>query len=385
VLVAPGGSHTSRWAQEQQFSADATPVTSLSRSPSGNRLHRDFASTGGFPVSPIYPAPSPHAGPHANQQYSRTEDTPADFHPADSYNEVGFSPTILSVLMSFEELQRQLHELLSPAAVALTQLMQRLVGFSADLLFLSERCHRSAQYTEGDRLLALRAAVEGALESDHHDGVHELVCGRGRRRLDNLQVLVQQVQLGSKELQRLAMRSRTECDFTGAQALDEVAADLTGCLARIEEGLREGVFSMLDAEHGVASAEYGLEITEHIAREGTGFITSDYIFQFASGKEGHSIGSLAIIAGAGAVLRYIRARWPELTALSAPLYGQPQLPSHGHEGQWGELSFEVESKAAAAGAASPLQEAASGCVSNYIYNSCYVCAYSCCAIRMQSD
>ena len=284
-----------------------------------------------------------------------------EFNPAEAYNDVGFSPTILSVLLSFEELQHQLHELLSPAAIALTQLVQRMVGFSADLLHLAERCHRSGQYSEGDRLLTLRAVVEATIDADHQDSTQELVCGRGRRRLDNAQVLMQQVQVGSKELQRLAIRSRAESDFTGAQALDEVAADLTGCLARIEQAMQSGVFSMLDSENGAATPEAGLEIHELIAREGTMFISSDYIFQFASGREGHSIGSLAIIAGAGAILRFIRAEWPGLTALSAPLYGQPQLPSHGAEAQWGELSFEREAKGAGGREVqSPLSSAAHG-------------------------
>lgn len=246
--------------------------------------------------------------------------------------------------MSFEELQRQLHELLSPASVSLTQLIQRLVGISADLLHLSEHSHRAGQYDEGDRLLSLRAVIEDTIDADLQDNAHELVCGRGRRRMDYVQVLMQQVTQGSRELQRLAIRSRAESDFTGAQALDEVAADLTKCLNKIEANLAAGVFSLLDTENGSAVMEGGLEIHELIAREGTFFLTSDYIFQVTAGREGHSIGSLAIIAGAGAVLRYIRAEWPNLTALSAPLYGTPQLPSHGEEQQWGELSFEVENR-----------------------------------------
>jgi len=50
------------------------------------------------------------------------------FSTVEHYNQVGFSPTILTVLMSFEELQQQLGQLLSPASMALTALMQRLIG-----------------------------------------------------------------------------------------------------------------------------------------------------------------------------------------------------------------------------------------------------------------
>ena len=59
---------------------------------------------------------------------------------------------------------------------------------SADLLHLSQRNHLAGQYAEGDRVLALRAAVEASIDADLRDNSSELVCGRGRRRLDNLQV-----------------------------------------------------------------------------------------------------------------------------------------------------------------------------------------------------
>ena len=60
---------------------------------------------------------------------------------------------------------------------------------SADLLHLSQRNHLAGQYAEGDRVLALRAAVEASIDADLRDNSSELVCGRGRRRLDNLQVI----------------------------------------------------------------------------------------------------------------------------------------------------------------------------------------------------
>lgn len=63
------------------------------------------------------------------------------------------------------------------------------------------------------------------------------------------------------------------------------------------------MYFLINFPPGTPATEGGIEINELIAREGTSFLTSDYIFQFASGREGHSIGSLAIVAGAGAVLR----------------------------------------------------------------------------------
>jgi hypothetical protein len=256
-----------------------------------------------------------------------------------SFNQVGFSPAILNVLLSFEELQIQLHQLLAPASCALTLLIQRLLGTSADLLTLAERNHHSGHYDEGERLLNLRAVIEATIDADAGDSATERVCGRGRGRLDNIQVLIQQVQSGGRELQRLAIRCRADNDFTGAQALDEVAKDLSRCLSRLELGLSQGAFSMLDCESGDNTMEgVGAELNEILAREGTYLIDADFVFLFTSGKEGHSLGSLAIVAGAGAVLRFIRCNWPGLTALSAPLSSQSQIPSHADDsniGLWG--------------------------------------------------
>ena len=338
-----------------RFGAEISPIygahTGGSTGPSGHITNSHASSTGALTSSNAAAADSSEMMPL--------------FNTANAYNQVGFSPTILSVLVSFEELQHQLRELMSPASIALTLLLQRLVGVSGDLLYLAERNHHSSQYDESDRLLALRSVIENTIDADLTDSAQELVCGRGRRRLDNLQVLIQQVQVGCRELQRLAIRSRAESEYTGAQALDEVAADLSKSLGRVEQVLSGSAFSLLDGENGNSNGHHdsggGLEITELIAREGTSLISSDFLFQFCSGREGHSIGSLAIVAGAGAVLRHIRAFWPNLTALSAPLSGQPQLPAHGDEQHWGDMSYEIEAKfsATAAGnafAQSPLQD-----------------------------
>jgi hypothetical protein len=58
-----------------------------------------------------------------------------------------------------------------------------------------------------------------------------------------------------------------------------------------------------------------LDINERIAREGTDWLTSNFLFSYCCGPRGQSIGSLAIIAGAGAVLRYIKTFWPSFTIL----------------------------------------------------------------------
>ena len=156
---------------------------------------------------------------------------------------------------------------------------------------------------------------------------------------------------GARELQRLAVRARAEHDFTGAAALSEAASDLEHSLQQVRRCAQP--FSFLDGDMPVASRTAstappsallgaasrrggvgvgeGVEVSERIAREGSAaFIDADFLFDFACGSdEGHSIGSLAIVAGAGAVLRDIRAHWPGLSALQADAgpYGDAKASS----------------------------------------------------------
>ena len=51
----------------------------------------------------------------------------------------------------------------------------------------------------------------------------QLLCGRGRRRIDNCSVVVDQVRQAVRELQRLTVKAKTYRDFSGAQALDAMA------------------------------------------------------------------------------------------------------------------------------------------------------------------
>lgn len=154
-----------------------------------------------------------------------------------------------------------------------------------------------------------------------------LVCGRGRRRIDNCRLIVEQVRQAVKELQRLVIKARTQHDFTGAQALDAMAGELKQQQCKLDESLQEFTFLSADSEDIIEppvikkSASNNvthsyININEKIARDGTKFFTADFIFQNQSIRSGgHSIGSLAIVAGAGAVLRHIRQYWPDFTAL----------------------------------------------------------------------
>jgi hypothetical protein len=287
-------------------------------------------------VPPTYPTPvsdcsytHPHSAPGvadiddsglelrlSPQPYSQLDRTAATFF-AQRFNDVGFSPAILNVLISFEDLQLQLKELLELPSAALNELLLRFVGISSDLLQLSDMNISIGNLSESDRLLMLRDAVDSTIDADLQDLGEESsrsTCGRGRSRLSDLDTLVRQVKVGRRELQRVAVRARLEKDFTGAQALDSVAADLSKSLFRLQQSMSP--FSLLSVEDDLNISDVGLEINDRIARDGSSFITADFLFNFSNSSR-HSIASLAVIAGAGAILRHVRKSWPGLTALKA--------------------------------------------------------------------
>ncbi len=135
------------------------------------------------------------------------------------------------------------------------------------------------------------------------------IGGRGARRVDNLLLLGDEVGQAVKDAQRLAARTKIQRDFSGAAALDESIKELTSALAVLVRS------TTLSADHQKNSfADMG----ERVARDGTSFITSDYLFLFpfvTSSGELHTIGSIAVAAGCGSVLRSIREKWPGFTAL----------------------------------------------------------------------
>lgn len=304
---------------------------------------------------PTYPTPvsdSSYTHPHSAsgiddsglelrfspQPYSQLDRTAATFF-AQRFNDVGFSPAILNVLISFEELQLQLKELLELPSAALNELLLRFVGISSDLLQLSDMNISIGNLPESDRLLMLRDAVDSSIDADLQDLDEESarsICGRGRSRLSDLDTLVRQVKVGRKELQRVAVRARLEKDFTGAQALDSVAADLSKSLFRLQQSMMP--FSLLSVEDDLNISDAGLEINDRIARDGSSFITADFLFNFSNSSR-HSIASLAVIAGAGAILRHIRKSWPGLTALKARGGSHNGLTLTG-EGAWDQLTGE---------------------------------------------
>lgn len=226
----------------------------------------------------------------------------------------GFSQTIMSTLQSFEELQSQLETLLTPIGISHTELLCRLIGVRNNLHNLVEINMHTGNHHEKERLSELVAIVDDTIDADEQDfDVEEDgFIGRGTKRIDNIWELTKQTEEGINELRKFKTRARAQGDYTAAQAFESMEKALDSRVEEVEKSLMQ--FNLLDSDNDDVSLEV-MDIKERIAREGTGFFTSDYIFSYSSGPKGHSIGSLAIVAGAGAVLRFIKAAWPHLTAL----------------------------------------------------------------------
>ena len=166
---------------------------------------------------------------------------------ADSPMNQDFSVVIYDLLVSFENLQNQLVALLTPASLALNSLLCRLRGVHKNLMSLVDINLQASQYSEADRLRHLASVIDATIDADLEDeenviddndgyslvsgagfpeqtgGSFRLLCGRGRRRIDNCAVIADQVRQAVKELQRLTMKAKLHQDFTGAQALDAMA------------------------------------------------------------------------------------------------------------------------------------------------------------------
>jgi len=167
-----------------------------------------------------------------SQQTGAMIDTLGRSASTDSYD--SFSTVIFKLLVSFEDLQKQLVSLLTPSCLALNMLLCRLLGTHSDLLSLVAVNRQASQHAEADRLANLSSIVDETVEADLSDDsavevdemenfdenysdvntgsddkseadnrirrVHRseasrirLVCGRGRRRIDNCRLIVEQV------------------------------------------------------------------------------------------------------------------------------------------------------------------------------------------------
>lgn len=251
-----------------------------------------------------------------------------------------FAQFVSETLHSFASLQYQLDSLLTPSACAHTELLTRLVGMRLNLHSLLEVSAALGQAKERERLMNLMHAIDetidvdesepalplssmtfhasplhsanpsGTLSPEQHDNSNEI--GRGRRRLDNIWQLCDHVMQSIDELQKLKQRARSLTDFTAAAAIDSMAQKLSQRLQKVQHTVTP--FNLLDAENDDNTVLVS-DLNERIAREGTEFFTADFLFTFSCGSKGHTVGSLAIVAGTGAMLRFIKATWPGLTAL----------------------------------------------------------------------
>lgn len=181
--------------------------------------------------------------------------------------------------------------------------------------------------------------------------------GRGRKRIDNIFQFVKFIVESLNQLNKLKLRAKSINDFIAIKSLDQMMKLLQDRIVKLEESIK--AFHLLDNENDISSFGYHgstsgavsnqggvtnlnsmgppgqtpnlmssalmtsnhsnapviLDINERIAREGTDWLTSNFLFSYCCGPRGQSIGSLAIIAGAGAVLRYIKTFWPSFTIL----------------------------------------------------------------------
>lgn len=244
-----------------------------------------------------------------------------------------FSQTMLQALQSFESLQYQLDDLLTPISVAHSELLCRLIGIRSNVLQLVEMNSHTGNHSEKIRLSEFSTILDATIDADEQDYLEEEdgLIGRGRKRIDGVWGLTKQVQSAIQELRKFKNRARAQSDYTAAQAFDDMERNLEERVQNVEHSIQQ--FSLLDSDNDTTMMEV-VDLNERIARDGTEFLTSDFIFSYCSGPKGHSIGSLAIVAGAGALLRYIKSQWPNLTVLGnsnrTDVYAEDEYTTSGH-------------------------------------------------------
>jgi hypothetical protein len=288
-----------------------------------------------------------------------------------------FSHLIYETLQSFELLLKQLNILLTIESLAHSELICRLIGIRDDLYSLIEVNTHATNQIEAERLLELVSIFDNTIDADEQDNLlhhqylfmnsaighedeeggggfnpslvahqhpyaastHQLSeIGRGRKRIDNIYHFIQNIVDGVNELNKLKLRAKSINDFIAMKSIDKMITVLKAKSESLEKTITP--FHLLDHENDVSS--YGntlvnannnnnqmmlannqpkiaqniiLDINERIAREGTEFLTSDFLFSYCCGPKGHSIGSLAIVSGCGAVLRFIKSYWPTFSIL----------------------------------------------------------------------
>ena len=203
-----------------------------------------------------------------------------------------------------DEIYNQLSLVLTPNAISHTQLINRLIGITVDIHDIASICDMD-DIIERERLIAIASSIEDTIDADLDDG--DVTCSRGRKRIDMLTDLKEKAERLIVTLQQDANNSRRieTKNYSLAASFDGLIRGIAPMLEQLKSILSH--FSLIDT-----SIE---DMKQRLETEGTRFITSDFIFRLPDAYEGQSIASLAIIAGAGAILRYIRNYWPDFTSL----------------------------------------------------------------------
>jgi hypothetical protein len=247
------------------------------------------------------------------------------------------------VRVEAEEVSVQLQALLQPTTLANVQLFHRLICIVQDLDVLMRALSADNEYQEAQRLRELKAVVDAT------------VTPQGRALLDQVKQCCSQAQMLVGELRRHC----DECRVRGGYFEDAIRCDQTAReLNSLQRELRtNGIspFSLLSQP----------SVVDRLAREGSAFVCSDFLFSEPHQQQSHrvvsgagsgeqsphspvhqqmqaapspfdpsatlrvpggaegassgtapvSIGSLVIRAGSNAVLHAVRSTWPGLTAL----------------------------------------------------------------------
>lgn len=203
-----------------------------------------------------------------------------------------------------DDIFNQLSVLLTPQALAHTQLINRLMGIIIEIHEISDLCDLD-DHVERERLLTLASCIEDTIDADVDDA--DVVCSRGRKRIDLLTELKQKAERLLIALHKDASSARRieTKNYSLAASLDGLIEGISPLLEQLQAVLNR--FSFIDTS--IDDMKGRLEL------EGTRFINADFIFRLPDAYEGQSIASLAIIAGAGSMLRYIRNFWPEFSSL----------------------------------------------------------------------
>lgn len=171
-----------------------------------------------------------------------------------------------------EEVRTQLQALLQPTTLANVQLFHRLVSIVQDLDVLMRALSVDNEYSEAQRLRELKAVVDNT------------ITPQGRALLDQVKQCCTQAHLLVNEL-------RHHCDLFKAHGAHYNTAHGVEALARELNFLQKELRTNGVAPFSLLSQS---SVVERLGREGSAFVTSDFLF-----SEPHQQHSARVLSGAG--------------------------------------------------------------------------------------